>query len=204
MPLGSSFAALADRRRRVKVYAQAAAELGLNYALTLSPDIYPEPGEDAHALINSISRDVFRELAIELARRDGRHLSQREAKRTATLDFLGLYEFRDRRGLRYPHAHLAIKLDDDRDQPFWASAFFMERFGLMEIDDRAAAPTPTHYPPTGTPVCRRLGAQSHAVLEPIYGMHGWMGYLSKNADDTSELVLPGQFKKLVGGHALAA
>lgn len=190
-----------EKRRAVDAYAKAATDIGANYALTLAPDIYPVTGEDPKALINSISRDVFRELAVELAARNGERLSRREAKRRPTLSFLGLYEFQDRRGFRYPHAHLAIRLEGD--QHLWASMFFMEGFGLMEDDDKTGLPI--RRPPTGKLVTNhRLGPDSHAYLTPIYGMRGWMRYISKHADATSELVLPDQFVKRGGGHALAA
>jgi hypothetical protein len=194
-----------EKRRVVEAYAQAAIDIGANYALTLTPDIHPVAGEDLKALINGIATDVFRELSRELAARNGEHLSGREAKRRPTLDFLGLYEFQDKRGFRYPHAHLAIKLDEDRDQPLWASMFFRERFGWKEADDNTGAPTSTRHPPTGKLVTnRRLGPDAHAYLTPITGMRGWMRYIAKHADAASELILPDQFVRPRGGHVVAA
>lgn len=178
----------ADRRRAVLAFAQAASKAGMNYALTIQPDIRlpsSTPEKEAERLLMSVCRASVQGLNLALAQSSGRRWSKRDAKRLPGVDFMGFSEVRDGRGVFNPHAHLAIHLSAALLPA--AEAFFIDRIGLKTNRDEIFTPR------QGTAISSYLGRQSHVYLEPIYGIVGWSGYCMKGISEISREMLPTQF-----------
>jgi hypothetical protein len=171
-----------DRKKSIRVIAEAAIDRGMNYALTINPDVYPRPGQSPIALIHGVARDVFQGLTVDLNR-----MSRRAAKRETIHDFLGFYEMTTKRRVVYPHAHLAIRLTEAQAEQ--ATFFFIERLGLKE----RVGEDFRYIPAQGKLISDHLGKKPHAFLEPITDPKGWISYLAKATDEASQLVLPREF-----------
>jgi hypothetical protein len=166
--LAEQFHRLRERRGQALAWAKASEAAGMNYAFTVNPDVYSVPGRSPGGVINCLCKELFQELNVCL-----RGLSRRQAQREARLDFLGVYELRDRRELVYPHGHFAIRLE--QEDIFWLEMFMDERWGMRIGDDV--------HPPTGKPLSPLLGKRAQWDLRPISKTGGWANYVHKCVEE---------------------
>ena len=177
----TDLADLQERRRQAKVWAEAAARVGMTHALTLNPDRLSHSGESPAGLINSMCKSLFRKANQEL-----RCMSRREAETSTSLDFLGVYELRDERGLVYPHGHFALRLE--AGEVWQLEVLLADCWGSKPSGEGDCIPA-------RKPIDQRLGRRAQSWLTPIHDVEGWARYVHKQITGTTgELdVYPRQF-----------
>ena len=175
-----------ERRKEARVWATAAADAGMNVAVTLTPGHYVSRLSEAEPSIDGPCRIAMQDLNRRLF-----GFKRRQAARKTNLVFLGMYEYQDKRASLFPHAHLAMRLDSSQ---LWETELFLrERWGAKDVD--TAKKREVYTPALVKPIIRNPHARPEFCLEQITDLGGWMNFIAKQTTRTSNLVLPRQFVK---------
>lgn len=177
-----------ERRRQAQLWAQHAHEIGATHAFTFNPDYaHARRRGEAEEFIRRIARRLYKELNRSL-----RGFSRRDSvfDDPNSVRFIGAYELKDRRGLLYPHGHLAIALRPGEDVAL--HQFMMARWGSMERCPRTGRED--YHPAFRSPLFADRNCRPEYHLAPIHDLLGWTRYAAQS-DEFTVLAFSEEFLK---------